>query len=91
MGVHRHARGTLQAAIPRYGGGSGKNFSPSAHFAIPVAASCSYLTPLEPSSLMVYGPGKYRFMDFVKVGFPLTFLIYAIAIVLVPMVWPVRG
>lgn len=55
---------------------------------IAVAASCSYLTPLEPSSLMVYGPGKYRFMDFVKVGFPLTFLIYGIAIVLVPLIWP---
>ena len=55
---------------------------------IAIAASCSYLTPLEPSSLMVFGPGKYRFMDFVKVGFPLTFLIYAIAIVLVPIIWP---
>ena len=55
---------------------------------IAVAASCSYLTPLEPSSLMVYGPGKYRFMDFVKVGFPLTFLIFAIAMVLVPRIWP---
>jgi di/tricarboxylate transporter len=57
---------------------------------IAIAASCSYLTPLEPSSLMVYGPGRYRFMDFVKVGFPLTFLIYAIALLLVPVFWPVR-
>lgn len=56
---------------------------------VAVAASCSYLTPLEPSCLMVYGPGKYRFTDFVKVGAPLTLLIYAIAILLVPMVWPV--
>ena len=55
---------------------------------IAIAASCSYLTPLEPSSLMVFGPGKYRFIDFVKVGFPLTFLIYAIAIMLVPIIWP---
>jgi di/tricarboxylate transporter len=55
---------------------------------IAIAASCSYLTPLEPSSLMVYGPGRYRFIDFVKVGFPLTFLIYAVAIVLVPYFWP---
>lgn len=55
---------------------------------IAIAASCSYLTPLEPSSLMVYGPGKYRFSDFVKVGLPLTLLIFAIAIVLVPRVWP---
>jgi len=31
---------------------------------IAVAASCSYLTPLEPSCLMVYGPGRYRFLDF---------------------------
>ena len=57
---------------------------------IAIAASCSYLTPLEPSSLMVYGPGKYRFMDFVKVGFPLTFLIFAIALFTVPLVWPLQ-
>ena len=31
---------------------------------VAVAASCSYLTPLEPSCLMVYGPGKYEFFDF---------------------------
>jgi len=55
---------------------------------VAVAASCSYLTPLEPSCLMVYGPGKYQFSDFFKVGMPLTVLIYAIAIALVPMVWP---
>jgi di/tricarboxylate transporter len=56
---------------------------------IAVAASCSYLTPLEPSCLMVYGPGRYRFMDFLKVGSLLTVLIYLIAILLVPWVWPV--
>jgi di/tricarboxylate transporter len=55
---------------------------------VAVAASCSYLTPLEPSCLMVYGPGKYRFSDFFKVGMPLTVLIYALSIVLVPWVWP---
>ena len=57
---------------------------------IAVAASCSYLTPLEPSCLMVYGPGRYRFVDFLKIGSILTVLIYVIAIVLVPRVWPVR-
>jgi di/tricarboxylate transporter len=56
---------------------------------IAVAASCSYLTPLEPSCLMVYGPGRYRFLDFLKVGAVLTVLIYAIAILLVPRFWPV--
>jgi di/tricarboxylate transporter len=39
---------------------------------------------------MVYGPGRYRFSDFVKVGSLLTVLIYLIAITLVPLVWPLR-
>ena len=57
---------------------------------IAVAASCSYLTPLEPSCLMVYGPGRYRFRDFARVGAPLTLLLYLIAIAIVPRFWPVR-
>ncbi|ACB77173.1 SLC13 family permease [Opitutus terrae] len=55
---------------------------------IAVAASCSYLTPLEPACLMVYGPGHYRFIDFVRVGAPLTLLLFLIALVLVPRTWP---
>ncbi len=55
---------------------------------IAVAASCSYLTPLEPSCLMVYGPGQYRFADFLKVGSLLTVFIFIVAIILVPLVWP---
>jgi di/tricarboxylate transporter len=55
---------------------------------IAVGASCSYLTPLEPSCLIVYGPGRYRFMDFVKVGSLLTILVYILAIALVPLFWP---
>jgi di/tricarboxylate transporter len=58
---------------------------------VAVAASCSYLTPLEPSCLMVYGPGKYRFSDFFKVGMPLTILIYILAIILVPWIWPLQA
>jgi di/tricarboxylate transporter len=58
---------------------------------IAVAASCSYLTPLEPSCLMVYGPGRYKFIDFLKVGSFLTVLIYLIAIILVPRVWPLSA
>jgi di/tricarboxylate transporter len=55
---------------------------------IAVGASCSFITPLEPSCLMVYGPGRYRFTDFVRVGSILTLLIYGLAIVLVPLLWP---
>jgi di/tricarboxylate transporter len=57
---------------------------------VAIAASCSYLTPLEPSCLMVYGPGRYRFADFLKIGSLLTLLIYLIAIALVPLVWPLK-
>jgi len=55
---------------------------------IAIASSTSYLTPLEPSCLMVYGPGNYRFGDFLKVGSLLTLVVYAIAILLVPIFWP---
>lgn len=55
---------------------------------IAVGASCSFITPLEPACLMVYGPGNYRFFDFVKVGSILTFLIFIIAILMVPWIWP---
>ncbi len=58
---------------------------------IAVAASCSYLTPLEPACLMVYGPGRYRFVDFLKLGSFLTVLIYGLAILLVPRVWPLTA
>jgi di/tricarboxylate transporter len=55
---------------------------------IAVAASCSYLTPLEPSCVLVYGPGRYKFSDFFKVGALLTLLIFAVSMLLVPLVWP---
>jgi di/tricarboxylate transporter len=55
---------------------------------IVIAASTSYLTPLEPACLIVYGPGHYRLTDFLKVGAPLTLFIYALAIVMVPLIWP---
>ena len=58
---------------------------------IALAASCSFLTPLEPSCLLVYGPGRYQFVDFIKVGVLLTVLIYVICVVLVLLIWPVQG
>lgn len=58
---------------------------------VALAASCSFLTPLEPSCLLVYGPGRYRFMDFVKVGLLPTLLVYLISITAVPLLWPVQA
>jgi di/tricarboxylate transporter len=59
-------------------------------FAVTVtyAASCSFLTPLEPASVLVYTPGRYRFADFLKVGSILTIAVFAIVIWLVPVFWP---
>ena len=61
-------------------------------FAVTVtyAASCSFLTPLEPACVLVYTPGHYRFLDFVKVGSLLTIAVFAIVVWLVPLFWPFR-
>ena len=60
-------------------------------FAVMIAlgASCSFLTPLEPACMMVYGPGNYRFSDFIKVGLPLTIAIFILAMLMVPKIWPI--
>jgi di/tricarboxylate transporter len=58
---------------------------------VAVAASCSYLSPLEPSCVMVYGAGRYRFGDFIKVGSLLTLIIFVISIVMVPLLWPLHS
>jgi di/tricarboxylate transporter len=52
------------------------------------AASCSFLTPLEPSCVLVYGPGRYRFFDFARVGLPLTALVFIASMWLIPIFWP---
>jgi di/tricarboxylate transporter len=61
-------------------------------FAVTVtyAASCSFLTPLEPACVLVYTPGRYRFVDFLKVGSLLTIAVFAIVIWLVPVFWPFK-
>jgi di/tricarboxylate transporter len=56
--------------------------------AVTYAASCSFLTPLEPACVLIYTPGRYRFFDFVKVGSILTLVVFAIVMLLVPIFWP---
>jgi di/tricarboxylate transporter len=56
--------------------------------AVMLSASISVLTPFEPSCILVYGPGKYRFSDFIKVGGGLTLLSVILILLLVPFFWP---
>jgi di/tricarboxylate transporter len=56
--------------------------------AITYAASCSFLTPLEPACVLIYTPGRYRFLDFVKVGSILTVAVLLVVVLLVPWRWP---
>jgi di/tricarboxylate transporter len=56
--------------------------------AVTFAASCSFLTPLEPSCVLVYGPGRYKFFDFARVGLPLTVLVFIFSMLLIPFFWP---
>lgn len=56
---------------------------------IAMAASASFTSPIaHPANVLVMGPGGYRFMDYVKVGVPLTLLVLAVLMVTLPVFWP---
>jgi di/tricarboxylate transporter len=56
--------------------------------AVTYAASFSFITPLEPACVLVYTPGRYRFMDFVKIGTILTIIVFLVSMFMVPIFWP---
>jgi di/tricarboxylate transporter len=56
--------------------------------AVMLSASISVITPFEPSCILVYGPGRYRFADFLKVGGGLTILMLLLLFAMLPWLWP---
>lgn len=56
---------------------------------IAIAASASFSSPVShPANAMIMGPGGYRFVDYMRVGLPLTLLVMILTVIFVPIFWP---
>ncbi len=62
-----------------------------AMMAIAIAAGASFISPVShPANILVMGPGGYRFADYFRVGIPLLIVVFIVASVLMPIVWPLQ-
>lgn len=57
-----------------------------------IGASAAFATPIGyQTNTLVYGPGHYRFTDYVKLGLPMNLLVMIVTVTLVPMIWPLEA
>ncbi|MGD9307604.1 MAG: SLC13 family permease [Desulfosarcina sp.] len=72
---------------------AGMGISPYAlMMGIAMAASSSFTSPIShPANVLVMGPGGYRFIDYVKVGLPLTLLVLVVLMLALPIFWPLQA
>ena len=57
-------------------------------FAVAFASSASFITPIGyQTNLMVYGPGGYKFSDYIRVGLPLSIILFISAVIIIPKIW----
>ena len=62
----------------------------AAMMALAMAASASFTSPVShPANLLIMGPGGYRFVDYVKVGVPLTLIVMLVVLLVLPFFWPI--
>jgi di/tricarboxylate transporter len=60
-------------------------------YAVLFGASCDFSNPIGyQTNLFVYGPGGYRFLDYVRIGVPLTAVLFLVSMLLIPWWWPFR-
>ncbi len=61
----------------------------TAMMAVAMAASASFTSPIShPANILVMGPGGYRFSDYIKIGVPLTLVVFVAVMLLLPVLWP---
>ena len=64
----------------------------TAMMAVAMAASASFTSPIShPANILVMGPGGYRFVDYLKVGVPLTIVVFITVMFLLPVLWPLQA
>jgi di/tricarboxylate transporter len=57
--------------------------------AVIIASAASFATPMGyQTNMMVFGPGGYRYLDYVRFGVPLSLLLWAVSVAIIPLAWP---